>query len=383
MLKTSDGIPVKEKENLLPRQRVRAALRKQPSDRVPVFMWYHPRTSQRLANLLEVGVDKVSLAMGDDIRQIWVNNNASLERMPIPEGEVRVDAWEITWTRFGDFNQIMTYPLLTATDSELASWSFPYAAVNELMAPMMPLERVNDTYFIGCDISPNVFEMYWRLRGLEQAMFDIMTQGVGTLNLLDQCTDFSIFLAEEAVKRFSLDWIWTGDDAGSQQNMLMSPTLWRELIKPRLKRIFDVIHGLGLPVAFHSCGAIRPIIPDLIEIGMNVLNPVQGNCPGMNPLTLKKEFGDKITFMGGVDTQELLPKGGAADVYRESVSLIEGMTADGGGYILAASHTIPPETPDENIFALYRAAGISREEIMDRAADIRANSHIKIVDQPL
>lgn len=82
-------------------------------------------------------------------------------------------------------------------------------------------------------------------------------------------------------------------------------------------------------------------------------------------------FGREITFMGGVDTQELLPHGTAAEVYRATVRLIEGMTADGGGYILAASHTIPPETPDANIFAMYAAAGVSREEIFDRAAELR------------
>jgi uroporphyrinogen decarboxylase len=116
---------------------------------------------------------------------------------------------------------------------------------------------------------------------------------------------------------------------------------------------------------------LRPIIPDLIEIGMDVLNPVQANCPGMDPLELKREFGAHLAFMGGVDTQELLPRGSASEVRRATARLLEGMTLDGGGYILAASHTISPETPDENIFAMYEAAGIGKAEIFDRAAAIR------------
>ena len=92
----------------------------------------------------------------------------------------------------------------------------------------------------------------------------------------------------------------------------------------------------------------------------------------MEALELKKEFGKYLAFIKGIDTQELLPNGTADEVRRETASLIEGMTADGGGYILAASHTVPPETPDENIFAMYEFAGVSREEIFDRAADIRA-----------
>jgi uroporphyrinogen decarboxylase len=155
---------------------------------------------------------------------------------------------------------------------------------------------------------------------------------------------------------------------------MLSPRLWRTLVKPELARCFAAGKARKLPVAYHCCGALRPIIPDLIEIGMDVLNPVQSNCPGMNPFELKRDFGAQLTFMGGVDTQELLPHGSAADVARATARLIEGMTSDGGGYILAASHTIPPETPEANIFALYAEAGISRSEIFDRAARIRARA---------
>jgi uroporphyrinogen decarboxylase len=93
----------------------------------------------------------------------------------------------------------------------------------------------------------------------------------------------------------------------------------------------------------------------------------------MDPLALKAEFGKQISFMGGVDTQGVLPSGTVEEVRRATARLIEGMTSGGGGYILAASHTIPPETPDDNIFAMYAEAGISREEIFDRAAQIRAS----------
>jgi uroporphyrinogen decarboxylase len=160
--------------------------------------------------------------------------------------------------------------------------------------------------------------------------------------------------------------------------MVMSPESWRDLIKPLMAEIFAVGRAHGLWVANHCCGALRPIIPDLVEIGLDVLNPVQAGCPGMDPFGLKREFGDRLSFMGGVDTQNLLPFASAAEVRRETERLISGMTAGGGGYILAASHTIPPETPDENIFALYEVAGISREEIRDRAADIRGRRSPKV-----
>jgi uroporphyrinogen decarboxylase len=154
----------------------------------------------------------------------------------------------------------------------------------------------------------------------------------------------------------------------------MSPRSWRELIRPHLARIWAVGKRRGLWVAHHCCGAIRRIIPDLIEMGLDVLNPIQCNCPGMDPIDLKREYGRALSFMGGVDTQGLLPNGSEEEVYRATVRLVEGMTADGGGYILAASHAVPPETPMENIWAMYRAAGVSREEILDRASAIRAET---------
>jgi uroporphyrinogen decarboxylase len=353
------------------KERVYNALNKKPVDRVPLYMWYHPGTKRRLAKLFEIPEQYISLAFGDDIRQTWVHNNHAMENVPLLNGETYKDLWGIEWMRQGDFNQIMTYPLAIASPEEIRHYLFPYQHLNLLLDFMVPVIESRADYFIGCDISPNVFEMYWRLRGLENAMFDLIEKNNAVLGLLNACTEFSIVMAEEAMDRFDLDWVWVGDDAGSQGNMLMSPAMWRELIKPGLKRIFDRIKSRKKLVAFHSCGAIRPIIEDLIEIGIDVLNPIQPNCPGMSPLELKKEYGSKIAFMGGVDTQGVLPKGTAAEVYKATGDLIAGMTSDGGGYILAAAHTIPPETPDENIFAMYEAAGISKESILDRVSDIR------------
>ena len=190
--------------------------------------------------------------------------------------------------------------------------------------------------------------------------------------MFGRCADFAVELSQAACKRFPLDWLWTGDDVASQRSLVMSPRSWRQLIKPHLARVFDVGKAHGLWVAYHCCGALRPIIGDLVEMGLDVLNPIQCNCPGMDALELKREFGSKLSFMGGVDTQDLLPNGTADEVRRATRQLIDGMTADGGGFILAASHTIPPETPTENIFAMYAEAGLSREAIFDRAAAARA-----------
>lgn len=355
------------------KQRVRAAIDRQPADRIPVFMWFHPSTARRLAASLDVPVHRVADAMGNDVKQAWVNNNYAMEGIVHErEGESHVDYWGIRWEKDGEFNQIRHFPLAKRSREEVLDYRFPLEHQEDLLNQMSPLLPSANEYYIGVDVSPCVFEMYWRLRGMEAALSDLLLDPDLTDVMLGRCAEFAQEVSQKACTRFPVNWLWTGDDVAGQQSMIMGPDLWRDAIKPHLGRVVDVGRSHGLPVAYHCCGALRPIIPDLIELGIGILNPIQCNCPGMDPLELKREFGRSLTFMGGVDTQDLLPNGAVDDVRRATARLIEGMTADGGGYILAASHTVPPETPDRNLFALYAEAGITREEIMDRAAGIRA-----------
>lgn len=360
------------------KQRVHAALRRQPVDRIPIFMWLHPETTRRLAALLDIPAARVADALGNDVAMTWVNNNYAMEGIVHEhDGEGHTDAWGISWVKQGPFNQIERFPLAGATREQALAYHFPAEQIDALMQPMLPVAAQAQDTFIGCDVSPCVFEMYWRLRGMEEAMLDMSGDPELIETMFARCADFAALLSEEACTRFSLDWLWTGDDVASQQALLMSPAMWRRLIKPHLARVVAVGKAHGLWTAYHCCGALRPIIPDLIEIGVDVLNPVQAGCPGMDALELKREFGRELAFMGGVDTQGILPNGSAAQVRRATEQLIEGMTADGGGYILAASHTVPPETPVDNIFAMYAAAGLRREEILDRAAAIRNGSALR------
>jgi uroporphyrinogen decarboxylase len=356
--------------------RVHSALERQPVDRVPVFMWFHPDTARNLGQVLEIAPAQVDVAMGNDVRQTWVNNNYAMEGITHErEGQSHTDVWGIHWVKKGAFNQIVASPLEEATPEQMRAYRFPFGHSDELLAQMDRVVRDAGDCFLGCDVSPCVFEMYWRLRGMEPALMDMAAEPELAAEMMGRCADFAVHLSQEACCRFPLDWLWTGDDVASQQALIMSPRTWREMIKPHLKRVCQVGKQHELPVAYHSCGAIRPIIGDLIEIGVDVLNPIQCNCEGMDPLDLKREFGARLAFMGGVDTQGVLPNGSVGEVRAATRRLIDGMAVDGGGYILAASHTIPPETPMENIFAMYAEAGISREEIFDRAATLRRSRH--------
>ncbi|MHB9071390.1 MAG: uroporphyrinogen decarboxylase family protein [Sedimentisphaerales bacterium] len=322
--------------------------------------------------MLEIPAAYVGQAMGNDIRQAWVSNNYAMEGIVHENtGECHMDFWGIEWIKECEFNQIARFPLAGKAHEEILNYHWPLEHIDELAEQMTAAIAEKENFFIGCDVSPCVFELYCRLRGLEDGIFDIAAAPVLASEMFEQCADFSVKLAQYVCNRFEIDWLWSGDDVGSQMAMMINPATWRIMVEPHLKRIHNVAKERGLWVAFHSCGSIRPIIADLIETGVDVLNPIQCNCPGMEPLELKKEFGKKLAFMGGVDTQGVLPNGTAEQVTKATARLINGMTGDGGGYILAASHTIPPETPDDNIFAMYEVAGLCREEIFDNAAYIR------------
>ena len=274
------------------KQRVHRALRREPVDRVPVFMWFHPDTAQRFAKRLEVPVECLAAAMGDDVRMTWVNNNYAMEGIVHEhDGESHVDEWGIRWQKDGPFNQVVGFPLREADAREITGYQFPTHRVVDLLRRMDPVLRHKEKFFIGCDVSPCVFEMYWRLRGMEQALIDIASDPERTDVMLGRCADFAALLSEQACDRFPLDWLWTGDDVGGQQAMILGPDTWRKMIKPHLEPIFSIGKKRGLWVAYHCCGAIRPIIGDLVEMGLDVLNPIQCNCKGMDAFELKREFG--------------------------------------------------------------------------------------------
>ena len=156
------------------KQRVYAALRREPADRIPIFMWFHPGTRVLLSKFFEVPASYLDVVLGNDVRMTWVNNNHDMEGVVHErDGQWHVDPWGIKWVKEGPYNQIALFPLANRPVNELSQYRFPHDHKEELLAKMAPVAAQAGEYFIGCDISPNVFEMYWRLRGMEQAMMDM------------------------------------------------------------------------------------------------------------------------------------------------------------------------------------------------------------------
>ena len=200
------------------------------------------------------------------------------------------------------------------------------------------------------------FLTYTFLRGLERAYKDLIVNR----ELVEHCLDKIFDIAYEHTCRIyeqipgQVTLSYVAEDFGSQEGLLFSPQIIREVFMPRMKRMADLVHSAGAFVFTHSDGAIREIIPDLIEMGADVLNPIQWRCRGMERAGLKRDFGDRLVLHGGVDNQQTLAFGSVEEVRAEVAENIRILGA-GGGYILAPCHNIQAISPPENVVAMYEA----------------------------
>ena len=203
------------------------------------------------------------------------------------------------------------------------------------------------------------FEMGQRLRGPADLLMDLGAGEETAFVLLDKLIELKLAFWETALPRLgdTIDVVAEFDDYGTQESQLISPRMFREIFKPRLAVLFKRIKELapGARLFFHSCGSVRPLIPDFIDIGVDILNPVHLRAAGMEPMALKRDFGKDIVFWGGgVDTQGVLPHGTPGEV-KDNVRRNIDALAPGGGYVFSAVHNIQADVPPGNIVAMVEA----------------------------
>ena len=217
--------------------------------------------------------------------------------------------------------------------------------------------RENTDYAIVLRL-PSVFvHVTQYLRGFEDWFLDLAADKKLAGALFDAVTEWNTAMAEEMLKVGGdlADVVCTSDDMGFQTGPMVSPELYRELFKPRHKKFFDMVKkNTSAFIHFHCCGSIYKLLDDFIELGVDVIHPVQVAAKDMDSSILAPEFGDRLSFWGGVDTQRVLPRGTTEEVKAEVRRRIRDF-APGGGYILAAVHDIQPDVPVENIIAMYEA----------------------------
>ena len=205
-------------------------------------------------------------------------------------------------------------------------------------------------------VSAGILEMALRLRGFEQLFMDFVLDPELVCGLLDRIVEIKSVFWQEALEQVGDEVLVAieADDLGTQNSLLISPDMYRQYVKPRHKKLFSFIKSKAphIKVFLHSCGAVKPLIPDLIEAGVDILNPVQVSASNMDTKVLKKEFGDVLTFWGGgVDTQRVLPFGTPHEVREEVKRRIDDL-APGGGFVFNTIHNIQADVPPENIEAM-------------------------------
>jgi len=196
------------------------------------------------------------------------------------------------------------------------------------------------------------------MRGFEDWFMDLAGNQRVAGALFDACVEVRMGYGARILDEVGqdVDIILTADDMGTQQSLQFSPATYRKLFKPRHKKYWELIRSkTSAPLMLHSCGDVHSILNDLIEIGIQILNPVQTRAVGMDPVYLKKEFGSRLAFWGGMDIQHVLPFGSPDDVRAEIKQLWETL-GQGGGWVVCPSHNIQPEVPPENIVTMYRDA---------------------------
>ena len=233
-------------------------------------------------------------------------------------------------------------------------WPNPVAA-GRFDDAIRDIARFKDDYFIVGDLELTMFEMAWHMTGMEKFMVDMSAGEEYVGVLLDKVLAYSIGVGKKLVE-LGVDGIWAGDDFGAQNGMLISPRMWRRIFKPRMAELWQELKRANpdVMIMYHCDGAISPILGDLIEIGLEVFNPVQPNVPGHDPEALKSQFGDRLSFWGAIDQQQLLPFGTPEQIEAEVKAKIEAL-GKGGGYMCSPAHIVQADTSLENVEAFIAA----------------------------
>lgn len=211
-------------------------------------------------------------------------------------------------------------------------------------------ESTSHLYRIS-DLGFSLFERAWVLYGMENLLADMMLAPSKVHKLLDKILQYNLAIIEEALQ-YDIDAVMFGDDWGQQQGLIMGPRLWREFFKPRLAQMYAKVRSAGKKVFIHSCGDVKEIISDLIEIGVNVFNPFQPEV--MDVVEMKRKYGKDLAFYGGLSTQRILPYASPEEVKNEVRRLCREI-GKGGGFILSPAHAIPKDVPAENMAAMIEA----------------------------
>lgn len=338
-------------------QNLRRYLRLPPTDNRPAF----------LAEQLVLPEEDLAERLQTDVRPVLPGRAAAFRLVFEDQGayEAYDDEWGIGWRKPRDggfYYDMYRHPLARAeTLDELLAYRFPDPLDDGRFAPLRAqAEAAAARGKVVALAGPcaGIAEVYSWLRGFEQYYVDLALNPVLVGAMLDRLVEWKSAFWQRALREIGdlVDIVVEADDLGGQNAPLMSPRTYQKLIQPRHKQLFHFIKAQApVKLFYHTCGAVRPLIPALIDAGVDILNPVQISAANMDLPALKREFGRDLTFWGGgVDTQWVLGRGTPAQVQDDVRRNIEAL-APGGGFVFAAVHDIQADVPPENIMAMWEA----------------------------
>ena len=338
-------------------------------DRPPIFATFTPQIAHKMSqaigvpyeepidSLLSTRISHMNLLtqLGNDAVAIAACAPKDFPTRTDPDGLI-TNEWGMRFKDVGLYNEFIEFPLANAeTEYDIERYPFPDPfAEGRFDAAKAALKKYGKNYGIIGELETTIFETAWYLVGLEKFLTDLMLGARYVEPLLDRIMNINIDIGKELI-RLGADMIWCGDDFGGQHGMIMSPDIWRAVFKPRIKYVFQEFRHVNpdIKIAWHSCGSIVPIISDFIEIGLDILNPIQPLAKDMTPELLKREFGRDLCFFGGIDVQDLLPHGSPQQIKDEIKRRIDILGRD-GGYIVAPAHNVQDDTPVENVLAMFK-----------------------------
>ncbi len=375
------------------RERIIAALNHQEADRVPFDLagtTWTGITKTAYSNLIKhLGKSEPAPQWSDVIQQIVIPSEEILNELNVDTRGVfpltshnwdvysklkdfgnyfeYFDEWGFThhFPKNGYWFSLVKHPMEKVdfeTEGLIENYKWPDAGNKERFLGMRKKAvqfKNQDKIVITKGLCAGLFEMHQRVRGMENAMLDPFLFPLNSDKLVGKLADLKIEFWDALLDEIGdvTDIVGEGDDYGTQQSQLIAPDQFREYYKPHFERVLSFLKkkSPNVKIMFHSCGNVRPIIPDLIELGVEILNPVHITAAGMEPVQLKKDFGNDIVFWGGgVDTQKVLPSGTLNDVMDDVKRNIDAL-APGGGFVFSTVHNIQAEVPPQNIVKMMEA----------------------------
>lgn len=352
------------------KERTLLSINHQQPDRPPLYVSLTPQIAKILSDVVKVEYEPPYDAMesarishmelltklGVDIVGTAATVSSDSPTIELQDGRIK-NEWGMIYRNTGSYYEFDEFPLGKVQFKEdILKYSFPNHNIGSryVVAKEM-IKKYGKSHAIVGDVETMFFETSWYLTGLEKFMIDMLTEEEYVPYLLDKIMEQNIIAGKKLIE-LGVDFLWCGDDFGGQQGMLIDPEMWRRIFKPRVKIMFEEFRMVrsDLKIAWHSCGSIIPIIPDFIEIGLDILNPIQPLATGMDPSFLKNNYGKDLVFFGGIDVQHLLPFSSPI-LIKDEVRRRMDILGKGGGYIVAPAHNIQPDTPIENILALFDA----------------------------